>query len=94
MQRVVRVGAVSAAVVVGAIAIAVLAGSLYLKLTPTTCNDVLGPGQMLEACAAPSAPLWLLVIGGVLGGGLSGAVTHRGLGRRDRLLQRRTQRIS
>lgn len=84
---------VTLAVIFGAIAMAVLAASLYLELTPTTCNDVLRPGQSL-ACAAPAAPLWLLAIGGVVGGGLSGAVAYPALGRPERLLQRRTQRIS
>lgn len=91
MSRLVRLVGVSLSVAVGAIAMAVLAGALYLESTSTTCNDVLRSGQLLQ-CAAPTAPWWLLVIGGVVGGGLSGAVTYRALGP-DRLLQRRTQRI-
>lgn len=82
---------VALSVVVGAIAVAALVGALYLESTTTTCNDVLRPGQLLQ-CAAPTAPWWLLGIGGVVDGGLSGAVAYRALAP-DRLLQGRTQRI-
>lgn len=76
MPRAVMIACVALAVMVGAVVTAFLASSLYLSLLPPTCKDVIHPGGM-PACSAPASPLWLLVITGVVGGGIAGAVGRR-----------------
>lgn len=69
---------------VGAVGGALFAAELYLAVrTPTGCDDVLPPGQIMS-CALPTAPWWLLLGAAILGGSAAAAVAPGRMSRRRR----------